>query len=125
MRTRLVTTLRSRGSSTPQCRWPRRFPLSRTPCPSASTPPGERWCARRAALTWTRIASRVCRDEGVPGAVEAIDRPGLSDALATLAAKEATVLLIPRLDRLARALTVQEAALATAWKHGATVVACD
>jgi DNA invertase Pin-like site-specific DNA recombinase len=32
---------------------------------------------------------------------------------------EVSVLLVPRLDRLARKLTIQEAALAHVWKHGA------
>lgn len=67
----------------------------------------------------------VLRDEGVSGSVEAVGRPGLADALARLEAREAEVLLVPRLDRLARKLTIQEAALAQVWKHGGRVIACD
>jgi len=37
----------------------------------------------------------------------------------------AEVVLIPRLDRLARELTIQEATLAQVWKHGGRVFACD
>jgi DNA invertase Pin-like site-specific DNA recombinase len=67
----------------------------------------------------------ILRDEGVSGSTEAIDRPGLADALARLEGGEAEVLLVPRLDRLARKLTIQEAALAQVWKHGGRVIACD
>ena len=67
----------------------------------------------------------VLRDEGVSGSLEAVDRPGLADALALVESREAEVLLIPRLDRLARKLTIQEAALAQVWKHGGRVIACD
>lgn len=37
----------------------------------------------------------------------------------------ADALVVPKLDRLARQLTIQEAALAQAWKHGGRVFACD
>jgi DNA invertase Pin-like site-specific DNA recombinase len=67
----------------------------------------------------------VLRDEGVSGSTEAVERPGLAEALARLEAGEAEVLLVPRLDRLARKLTIQEAALAQVWKHGGRVIACD
>jgi DNA invertase Pin-like site-specific DNA recombinase len=67
----------------------------------------------------------VLRDEGVSGSTEAIERPGLAEALALLEAGQCEVLLVPRLDRLARKLTIQEAALAQVWKHGGRVIACD
>ena len=67
----------------------------------------------------------ILRDEGVSGSLEAVDRPGLGEALARLESGEAEVLLLPRLDRLARKLTIQEAALAQVWRHGGRVVACD
>jgi DNA invertase Pin-like site-specific DNA recombinase len=67
----------------------------------------------------------VFRDEGVSGSTEAVDRPGLADALARLEAGDAEFLIVPRLDRLARKLTIQEAALAQVWKHGGRVIACD
>jgi DNA invertase Pin-like site-specific DNA recombinase len=69
--------------------------------------------------------TQVYRDEGVSGSLEAALRPGLAEALARIESGEAAVLLIPRLDRLARRLTIQEAALAQVWRHGGTVVAAD
>jgi DNA invertase Pin-like site-specific DNA recombinase len=80
-----------------------------------------RKCAKAHSLKLLAIF----RDEGVSGSTEAMDRPGLADALARLEGREAEVLLVPRLDRLARKLTIQEAALAQAWKHGGRVIACD
>lgn len=65
------------------------------------------------------------RDEGVSGSIEAVDRPGLAEALATIEGGEAQLLLVPKLDRLARKLTIQEAALAQVWRHGGRVIACD
>lgn len=65
------------------------------------------------------------RDEGVSGGLEVEERPGLAEALAMLEAGEANVLVVARLDRLARKLTIQEAALAHAWRHGARVWSCD
>lgn len=65
------------------------------------------------------------RDEGVPGSIEAVDRPGLAEALAMIEGGEAQVLLVPKLDRLARKLTIQEAALAQVWQHRGRVIACD
>ncbi|WP_327308016.1 recombinase family protein [Streptomyces sp. NBC_01298] len=65
------------------------------------------------------------REEGVSGATEAVDRPGLSEALLAIREREVDGLLIPRLDRLARALTVQEATLAIVWRDGGRVFATD
>src|ERR1017187_8902842 len=55
-------------------------------------------------------------DGAVKGALPAEERPGLQDALR--AVRDGTVdgLITGKLDRLARALTVQEAVLATAWR---------
>ncbi len=50
----------------------------------------------------------VTRDEGESGANGLEDRVGLAAALARLEAGEADVLVVPRLDRLARDLLVQE-----------------
>lgn len=69
--------------------------------------------------------TQVFRDEGVSGSLEAALRPGLAEALGRIESGEAEVLLVPRLDRLARRLTIQEAALAQVWRHGGTVVAAD
>src|SRR5579884_1322744 len=68
---------------------------------------------------------RIVREEGVSGATEALDRPGLSEALLMIREGEAEGLLVPRLDRLARALTVQEASLAIVWRDGGRVFTTD
>jgi DNA invertase Pin-like site-specific DNA recombinase len=68
---------------------------------------------------------RWCADEGVSGTTDAIDREGLSCALTALESGEAEGLVIPRLDRLARAVTVQEAILAALWRDGASVYTTD
>jgi DNA invertase Pin-like site-specific DNA recombinase len=66
----------------------------------------------RIAVTFT--------DAGVKGALPAEERPGLQDALRAVRDGSADGLLVGKLDRLARALTVQEAILATVWRprHG-------
>src|SRR5262245_3680696 len=61
-------------------------------------------------------------DEGICGAENLDTRQGLAAALDHLAANPGTTLIIPRLDRLARDLMVQESVLADAWKTGATVL---
>jgi DNA invertase Pin-like site-specific DNA recombinase len=79
------------------------------------------WCA----LHGHRLV-HVYSDEGVSGTLEFSERPGLSAALDALRPPpEATGLLVPRLDRLARALHVQEAALQVAWLVGASVCSVD
>ena len=65
------------------------------------------------------------RDEGVSGTVSAGDRPGLALALTTITDQRADGLVVSRLDRLARTLAVQEAALAHVWRHGGKVFAAD
>ncbi|HEY8588523.1 MAG TPA: recombinase family protein [Naasia sp.] len=85
---------------------------------------------RRAVRRWARdhghriVAEHV--DAGVPGSTDAVDRPGLSEALQLLR-RPPTVdgLVVARLDRLARALTVQEACLALAWREGGRVFTAD
>jgi DNA invertase Pin-like site-specific DNA recombinase len=60
------------------------------------------------------------------GTLDAIDRPGLSAALDALRPPpKAMGLLVARLDRLARTLTVQEAVLQVAWRAGAVVFTAD
>lgn len=84
----------------------------------------------KAVKRWARNnGHRIVRtytDVGVSGAKDAADRPGLSAALVDICeSRVAEGLLIPRLDRLARAVTVQEAALALVWRDGGQVFAAD
>lgn len=67
----------------------------------------------------------VFRDEGMSGAKEAADRPGLAAAVETVERRQAAGLVVYRLDRLARSLTVQEAVLGHVWRHGGKVFAVD
>lgn len=64
------------------------------------------------------------RDEGISGAKDVAGRPGLASALAAVE-DLGEGLVMAKLDRLARALTVQEAVLAQVWRHGASVFALD
>jgi DNA invertase Pin-like site-specific DNA recombinase len=64
-------------------------------------------------------------DPGVSGTVELSERPGLACALDAIQDGDADGLIVARLDRLARQLTVQEAILSTVWKHGADVFTAD
>ncbi len=84
----------------------------------------------RAIRAWARTHGHrivgVETDAGVSGATDAADRPGLSAALLALQhPPQAEGLIVARLDRLARALTVQEAVLAIAWQAGGRVFAAD
>lgn len=62
-------------------------------------------------------------DEGVSGSVE--ERVGLEDAIAAIRFNGADGLVIHTLDRLARSLTVQEAALQQVWAAGGRVFTVD
>ncbi len=58
------------------------------------------------------------RDEALSGALPVEQRPGLLGALVALERADADGLVLHRIDRLARELHVQEAALAQAWAAG-------
>lgn len=60
------------------------------------------------------------RDEGVSGTIEALDRPQLAAAIRELR-PGIDGILVADLDRFARSLTVQEAALAVIWRAGGRV----
>lgn len=68
---------------------------------------------------------QVCADEGVSGTTDAFDREGLACAIDSIETGEADALVLPRLDRLARQLTVQEAVLAHLWQRGGRVFCAD
>src|SRR4051794_39279304 len=69
--------------------------------------------------------TRFVTDVGVSGASDAADRPGLSEVLETIRSHRADGLVVARLDRLARALTVQEATLAVIWRSGGSIYSAD
>ena len=71
-----------------------------------------------------RIAM-VTRDEGVSGSNGIDGRIGLHDALAAVRHGTTDGVVVYRLDRLARKLTVQEATLAKLWDTGGTAFAVD
>lgn len=65
---------------------------------------------------------RVFREEGVSGAKESMDRPAWSEMMTALHSNGVRIVLIEKLDRLARDLMVQEAAIADLRKHDFTLV---
>ncbi len=85
---------------------------------------------RKAVRAWARkhghriVGEYV--DAGVSGTKDAVDRPGLSDALDMLRPPpRARGLVVARLDRLARTLAVQEAILGIVWRAGASTFTVD
>jgi DNA invertase Pin-like site-specific DNA recombinase len=86
----------------------------------------QRTAIKRWAKANGHTIAQWCADEGVSGATDAVDRPGLAEALQLLRhPPQAQGLVVAKLDRLARALTVQEAALALIWRDGGSVFAVD
>jgi DNA invertase Pin-like site-specific DNA recombinase len=83
----------------------------------------------RACRTWAKRSGyrlvALLKDEGVSGTIPAEHRPALAEALQMVSDSHAEALVVPSLDRLARTLTIQEAALAHAWQAGARVFAVD
>ncbi len=61
---------------------------------------------------------KVWQDGAVSGTLPPAERPGLSCVLDTLAEGRADGVILARLDRFARELTIQEAALAAIWGYG-------
>lgn len=83
---------------------------------------------RRSIRSWAKANShRVVHwcEDATSGKVEAVDRPGFACAVEEVAGRRADGVIVARLDRLARQLTTQEAALAYLWKLGATVFTAD
>lgn len=83
----------------------------------------------RAVRAWAKgnghRVTQWCRDEVVSGTIDAVSRPGLACAVEAISCGSAKGLVVPRLDRLARALTVQEASSTLFWKLGANVYTAD
>lgn len=84
---------------------------------------------REAVRRWAKLAGHrlvaVHADEGLSGALPATARPGLAAALDMIRTGAADALVLPKLDRLARTLSVQEAALASVWAQGGRVFLPD
>ena len=82
-----------------------------------------------AVRRWAKLAGHrlvaVHADEGLSGALPATARPGLAAALDMIRTGAADALVLPKLDRLARTLSVQEAALASIWAQGGRVFLPD
>ena len=83
----------------------------------------------RAVRKWAREHGHrlvaITRDEGISGTLDHTGRPGLAQALEVIASGRAEALVVPKVDRLARSLTVQEAVLAHVWRAGGRVFAVD
>jgi len=65
---------------------------------------------------------REFREEGVSGTKETMDRPAWAEMIAALHSNGVRTIIVEKLDRLARDLMVQEAAIADLRKHGFTLV---
>lgn len=85
---------------------------------------------RKLLKKWARANGHrivaVYEDAGLSGTRDSIDRPGLTEALDALRPPpQATGLVVKNLDRLARALHVQEAILGSVWDSGAQVFTAE
>jgi DNA invertase Pin-like site-specific DNA recombinase len=65
---------------------------------------------------------RVFQEEGVSGTRETMDRHAWAEMMATLHSNGVRTIIVEKLDRVARDLMVQEAAIADIRKHGFTLV---
>jgi DNA invertase Pin-like site-specific DNA recombinase len=65
---------------------------------------------------------RVFREDGVSATKETMDRPVWADMMATLHSNGVRTIIVEKLDRVARDLMVQEAAIADIQKHGFTLI---
>lgn len=68
---------------------------------------------------------RILDENGKSGTLPETDRPGLLEALTAVKRGEVEALAVTSLDRLARALTVQEALLLQVWAAGGKVFTVD
>jgi DNA invertase Pin-like site-specific DNA recombinase len=80
---------------------------------------------RAAVRGWAKAKGHrlvaILADEGISGAKELEDRPGLADAISMIRDRQAHGIVVPRLDRLARDLIVQETVLAEIRRIGGEV----
>src|SRR5258708_4853471 len=73
--------------------------------------PRQREAIERYAAANNIIVVKYFQEEGVSGTVESIDRPAFQDMLTALLANGTKIVLIERLDRIARDVMVQEGTL--------------
>jgi DNA invertase Pin-like site-specific DNA recombinase len=66
--------------------------------------------------------ARVFREKGVSGAVDGVDRPAWVEMIAAARAADVKVIVIEKLDRLARDLMIQERILADLKGRGVTLI---
>src|SRR5579863_5661732 len=66
--------------------------------------------------------ARVFREEGVSGTIESMNRPAWSELMATLHSNGVRIVIVEKLDRLARSLLVQETVIADLQKNGFQLV---
>jgi DNA invertase Pin-like site-specific DNA recombinase len=64
-------------------------------------------------------------DAGISGTKEQADRPGLDALIVHCQDVSGCTVILPKLDRLARSLAIQETVLKVIWDTGATVLSCD
>lgn len=70
-------------------------------------------------------APTIYEDAGISGTAEQADRPGLDALIVHCQEHPGSIVLLPKLDRLARSLAIQETVLAVLWDSGATVLSAD
>lgn len=80
--------------------------------------PAQEAALRAWAIEQGHVIVGIERDEGRSGQLPPAQRPGLSAALDLVREHQVGGLLIRRLDRLARELTIQEGVLASVWANG-------
>jgi DNA invertase Pin-like site-specific DNA recombinase len=80
---------------------------------------------RRYAKTNDIRLEQIFRDEGVSGTRDAVDRPAFIEMLAALHSNGTKLVLIEKLDRWARDLTVQETILAELRKNRFDLVSVE
>jgi DNA invertase Pin-like site-specific DNA recombinase len=88
---------------------------------------GDGFTRQRAAIKAYAVANdlkiaREFREEGVSGTIETMDRAGWAEMMAALHSNGVRTIIVEKLDRLARDLMVQEAAIADLRKHGFALV---
>lgn len=83
----------------------------------------------RIVRRWTREhghkLAKLFVEKAQSGTIAGDERPELADALLWVEEKKVQGIVAPNLDRLARELVVQEAALAQCWKHGGRAFMAD